>query len=286
MVNFKQLRRIWLGLNTLFGSHSHGYFIPATASKYNSRFAGPHCYQNWEAKISATEIIQRRWLDITSEYGNDLRKIDGSGPDKATWNQDWFPRLDAAMLYCLVRHFRPKRIIEIGAGHSSRFIARAIADEGTETTHIAIDPVSRKEVSKLPNVSWIAKTVQLVGSEIWAKLAACDIISIDSSHVFMPGSDVDYLINEVFPYLPIGVIVQVHDIFLPDDYPVDWHWRGYNEQCAISSFLTTSGSELMFSSHFVLHYLTAFFLMAEVSKLPIPPGARESSVWFRIRSKA
>tara|TARA_B100000989_G_scaffold278966_1_gene241183 strand:- start:198 stop:1052 length:855 start_codon:yes stop_codon:yes gene_type:complete len=281
----KQLRRWWLGLNTLFGSQSHGYYIPSKASVYDSRSSGELSYQHWRKKINEAVSTQVHWLRLADRYESDLRKIDGTGTEKARWTQDWFPRLDAAMLYSMVRHFKPKRIIEIGVGHSTRFVARAIYDEGIEAVHIAIDPEPRKEVPQSANLCWIAKPVQLAGNEIWGKVASRDIVSIDSSHILMPGSDVDFLFNEIVPTLAAGVIVHVHDIFLPDDYPSEWHWRGYNEQCAVASFLGASNAELMFSSHFVSHYLKATFLSTEVAKLPLQPQARESSIWFRIASR-
>ena len=278
----KHFRRWWLGLNTLFGSQSHGYYIPSKASGYDSRVAGYLSYQYLQAKINEAASTQVHWLELADRYECDLRKIDGTGTEKARWTQDWFPRLDAVMLYSMVRHFKPKRIIEIGVGHSTRFVARAICDEGIEAVHIAIDPEPRKKVPQIPNLRWIAKPVQSVGNEVWGKIGSRDIVSIDSSHILMPGSDVDFLFNEIVPRLPAGVIVHVHDIFLPDDYPLDWHWRGYNEQCAVASFLAASNAELMFSSHFVSHYLKSVFLSTEIAKLPIQPKARESSIWFRI----
>ena len=284
MLISKQLRRWWLGLNTLFGSQSHGYYIPSKASRYDSRNAGNLSYQHWRTRINEVASTQVQWLKLADRYERDLRKIDGTGKEKARWTQDWFPRLDAVMLYSMVRHFKPKRIIEIGVGHSTRFVARAIRDEGIEVVHIAIDPEPSKEIPQAPNLCWFVKPVQSAGKEIWEKIGPRDIVSIDSSHILMPGSDVDFLFNEIVPFLAAGVIVHVHDIFLPDDYPLDWHWRGYNEQCAVASFLAASNAELMFSSHFVSHYLKTTFSSTEIAKLPIQPQARESSIWFRIAS--
>ena len=60
---------------------------------------------------------------------------------------------------------------------------------------------------------------------------------IDSSHTLVPGSDVDLLLNRVLPALSAGAVVHVHDIFLPDNYPDDWAWRGYNEQLGVAPLL-------------------------------------------------
>ena len=61
-----------------------------------------------------------------------------------------------------------------------------------------------------------------------------DILSVDGSHLLMPGTDVDIVLNRVLPMLPAGTVIHFHDIFWPDPYPAVWDWRGYNEQNAIA----------------------------------------------------
>ena len=77
-----------------------------------------------------------------------------------------------------------------------------------------------------------------------------DILFIDSSHILMPGTDVDMLFNHVLPGLPRGVLVHVHDVFLPDDYPPEWEWRGYNEQLAVATLIQGGAFQLLWSSHY------------------------------------
>ena len=101
-----------------------------------------------------------------------------------------FPRLDGAMAYALTRELRPARIVEVGSGHSTRFFARAIADGRLATRLTAIDPAPRAAIAGLP-VDWLRDTVPDVGMAPFAALASGDFLVIDSSHVLMPGSDVD-----------------------------------------------------------------------------------------------
>ena len=152
------------------------------------------------------------------------------------WDQAWFPRLDAAAAYALVRRFAPARIVEVGAGHSTRFFARAAADGALETRILAIDPAPRATLSAL-SVELRRTTVHEAGDAPFTGLGPGDIVSIDSSHILMPGSDVDVLLCRVLPRLPAGVFVHVHDIFLPDDYPPAWEWRGYSEQLGVQPLL-------------------------------------------------
>jgi predicted O-methyltransferase YrrM len=207
-----------------------------------------------------------------------LHAIKGPAPEPR-WDQDWFPRLDAAALYTLVRKQRPARIVEVGSGHSTRFTARAIRDGGLQTTITSIDPAPRADIGATGAVT-IRKTLQQVGLEPFRDLGSGDILFIDSSHILMPGTDVDILFNHVLPGLPEGVLVHVHDIFLPDDYPPEWDWRGYNEQLGIAALLQGRGFRLLWSSHYVATRMASAVAASAVSALPLKDGAKEASLWM------
>lgn len=209
-------------------------------------------------------------------YSAGLESIGRERPPAPRWAQDWFPRLDAAAAYAIVRATRPRRIVEVGSGHSTRFLARAVADEGLATRITAIDPEPRASLAGLP-VQWLELPVQQVDPEIFRALEPDDILFIDSSHQRKPGSDVEFLMAEALPRLERGVRVHFHDIFLPDDYPAAWAWRRYNEQPAVAGLLA-GDFRLEFSSH---QALRGGPLPAIVSRLPLPPGAIESSLWLR-----
>ena len=136
----------------------------------------------------------------------------------------------------MVRSTRPKRIVEVGSGHSTRFLARAVADGGLDTRITAIDPKPRATIRGL-DVEWLQTHVETLPYGAFAALGANDILFIDSSHQLKPGSDVEFLMSEVIPRLPSGVRVHFHDIFLPDDYPGQWAWRRYNEQAEVKKLI-------------------------------------------------
>ena len=163
-----------------------------------------------------------------------LERLRGPAP-APRFDQDWFPTLDAAAAYAMVGRARPARIVEVGSGHSTRFLARAIADAGLAAELVSIDPAPRAPLRGLP-VRWIASVVQRRPRR-FGGLQAGDVLFIDSSHILMPGTDVDWLLNRVLPGLAVGVLVHFHDIFLPDPYPAAWAWRGYNEQQALAPLL-------------------------------------------------
>jgi len=160
-------------------------------------------------------------LDSIEKYAAELESIGAEPPPAPRWNQDWFPRLDAAAAYAIVRTRRPQRIVEVGSGHSTRFLARAVADGGLATRITAIDPQPRASISGL-KVDYRKSRVQDAGMALFETLASGDILFIDSSHQLQPGSDVEFLVENVIPMLVPGVQVHFHDIFLPDAYPPEW----------------------------------------------------------------
>ena len=99
----------------------------------------------------------------------------------------------------------------------------------------------------------------------------------------MPGSDVDFLINHVMPDLPPGVLVHVHDIFLPDDYPTAWAWRGYGEQLALIGAIASGAWQPLFASRYMVTRRPDALTKSVVAQLPLQPGALETSLWLRRR---
>jgi predicted O-methyltransferase YrrM len=215
-------------------------------------------------------------LQAIEELAPDLERIGSEAPPAPRWTQDWFPRLDAAAAYAMVRATRPARIVEVGSGHSTRFLARAVRDGGLDTVITTIDPAPRASLQGLP-VNWLRQDVQSADPAVFRALQAGDILFIDSSHQFKPGSDVAHLFSNTIPCLKAGVRMHFHDIFLPDDYPRGWEWRRYNEQEAVRA-LFAEGYVQEFSSHQALKQRQ---LQGVLARLPLVPGAIESSLWLR-----
>jgi len=220
-------------------------------------------------------------LAFIERYSQALEALGHEPPPAPRWNQDWFPLLDAAAAYAMVRRFAPRRIVEIGSGHSTRFLARAASDGATGTTITAIDPAPRATLEGLP-IEFLRMPVQQVGQAPFDRLAAGDFLVIDSSHKLAPGSDVELLMQHVLPALPSAIYVHVHDIFLPDDYPGHWEWRRYNEQAAVAPLLG-NGYEILFSSHWIRSRSPQQLARGVLRRLPLLPTAIESSLWLRKR---
>lgn len=270
-------RRVILGLKTVLGWRAQGFFIPY---RYADRLAQTPAWrpESLAALFAAAEPRLRAMIDTIDAYRAPLLAIGGQ-PPAPRWQQDWFPGLDAAAAYAIIRTRRPARLIEIGSGHSTRFFVRAAADAGYRLQLTAIDPQPRADIAGL-GIDIRRTTLQAASPEPFRRLAEGDVVSIDSSHVLMPGTDVDLFLNHILPVLPSGVLVHVHDIFLPDDYPLAWAWRGYNEQLGIATLLQGGGWEIIWSSHFVRRSLGDRLAASVAAELPLPAGALETSLWL------
>lgn len=223
-----------------------GFFIPY---RYKPSIR-PIAYYDGIAEIFNRNAELARHKMLLANYKADIDQIGmDSVPPEPRWNQDWFPALDAVAYYTMIRLYRPQLIIEIGSGHSTRFALRAISDGKLDTKMMAIDPVPRANLHRAhPALQWHESRVEEADQDIWQKLQSGDFLFIDSSHILMPGTDLDFLLNKILPALPKGVFIHFHDIFLPEDYPKDWRWRGYNEQQVVANLLYNSAWRVLFSS--------------------------------------
>jgi hypothetical protein len=181
-----------------------------------------------------------------------------TGPGRFHFNNGLFDGTDALVAYCMIRHFQPRLIIEVGSGFSSLVAAEAIA-KNKGSALICIEPFPldflRKGVPGLQSL--IEKKVEDIDLEFFSQLHSGDILFIDSSHTVKIGGDVNYLFLEVLPRLKPGVIVHVHDIFFPFDYRRDWvmdEFRFWTEQYLLQGFLSfNSEFEVLMANGYLGH---------------------------------
>ena len=158
---------------------------------------------------------------------------------------------DAGTLYAMLRHLKPKRYIEVGCGYSSRCSAAALAlnkKEGHHCEAAFIEPYPPPYLTEmnLPG-EFLQQKIEQVPLERFQQLAAGDVLFIDTSHVIKVQNDVEYELLHVLPLLQPGVIVHIHDIFTPYDYPEEWmvgndpNRGGSNEQYALECLLSGGG---------------------------------------------
>lgn len=269
-------RRFRQGLATITGAAPQGFFIPY-------RYAGsvrPGPYPGLEPLFHAATPAMRVLFGEIENHAAAIAAFDGPPPAPRI-RQNWFPRLDAAAAYAMVRTRKPARIVEIGSGHSTRIMARAVRDAGLATAITCIDPAPRATIGGL-DLTHIPAVLADADPAIFATLEAGDILFVDSSHIVMPGTDVDRLFADILPTLPAGVLVHVHDILLPDGYPEAWAWRGYNEHLAIACLLQ-GGFDLLWSSHWVATRHGDWIEAGAAARIPKNPEVPETSVWLEKR---
>jgi hypothetical protein len=169
-------------------------------------------------------------------------------------NNSAFGSVDGEILYCMIRRLKPHRLIEIGSGFSTCLIVQSILKNKEENDQYkchftTIDPfpsgVVREGFPHFSSSQLICKKVEHVAVSEFSTLSENDILFIDTSHVLRTGGDVAYEYLEVLPRLNKGVVVQVHDIFLPAEYLKAWLFdsnRFFNEQYLLQAFLAFNNS--------------------------------------------
>ncbi len=273
-------RSMRLGLLTVLGLARRGFFIPYRYAHTLPIPGRNPSYSPVEAIMAAAEPKFTALLAEIDGLEADLAALGQEPPPSPRWTQDWFPTLDAAAAYAMVRGHKPKRIVEVGSGHSTRFMKRAVDDGGLDTHITAIDAQPSRFVDLL-DIEFLSTTMAAADGAVFARLRAGDILFIDSSHILMPGSDVDDLFNRIMPSLPPGALVHIHDIFLPDDYPTTWDWRGYNEQLGVAPMLAGGAYDVLFASHYVTTRMADAVAASAVSRLPTKMGGMPASLWLR-----
>ncbi|MEM7059189.1 MAG: class I SAM-dependent methyltransferase [Pseudomonadota bacterium] len=262
-----------MGLETLQAGRAQGFFTPY---RYADRVKAPAGYPELETLFKAAESSMEHVLKDIDFYASDLAALNGP-PPIPRWDQTWFPRLDGAAAWAIVRSHTPEQIIEVGSGHSTRMLAHALGDASRIT---CIDPEPRADIKAL-GVTHHARVLSADDVGMFAPLESNDIAFFDSSHILWPGTDVDITLNRIIPALKPGVLIHIHDILLPDPYPQEWEWRGYTEQNGVAPLLL-GACEIVFSSHYALTRMGAA-TRPGVKALPIPDGAFETSLWLRRR---
>jgi hypothetical protein len=280
-----RLGRFLRGVSTLrrwmeLGGTQLGFYIPYRWAGSLAPFTQDDRYEWLKAAWDADRAPFENTLSWIAGHLDRLAEFavaDPANADRPRFDQSWFPGLDGAAAYVLVRELAPARIIEIGSGHSTRFMAQAVRDGGLKTRFTSIDPEPRRRIDHLCD-EIVRTTLDRADPAVFRELGPGDILFFDGSHVAMPGSDADTLFNRVLPTLAPGVWVHVHDIFLPNGYPDIWAWRGYNEQLLAASLLAGGDRfQVRFASAYVRRYMSD---SVADWPIPVPDRAFEASLWL------
>jgi len=229
----------------------------------------------------ALRFLKETCLPFESEYRTFARSPNGDDTQFFLDN-GWFESVDAEVLYSVVRRYQPANVVEVGSGFSTRLIRRASKDGKLTTEITSIDPQPNTNVQPFAD-EYIRAAVEDVDElQILNLLKAGDILFIDSSHTVKTGGDIPYLFLEILPRLPAGVLIHVHDIFLPFDYPAEWvmdGW-GWNEQYLVHAFLAYNKAfEILWPGAYMWdrHRAAIIEMVPSAAAASKPP----SSLWLR-----
>jgi FkbM family methyltransferase len=228
------------------------FYSPVASSEQISRYT-PDKYT-----LNGLDIDFPRQIALLKDLSGYLGEIWGHNVSRSlsdTITSSAFTPFDISTYYCMIRHMKPKQVLEVGGGSSS-LVARAALmqnDEPARLTVIEPFPTPQFKNSGIAD-QLIAEPVQAVSNDYFDTLAAGDILFIDSTHVCSPGSDVTHLYLNILPRLRKGVLVHIHDIWLPNDGPLDWRLNKqilWNEQYLLHTFLLfNSDFEVILSANY------------------------------------
>ena len=216
-------------------------------------FAPGHFYSSATSAADRERAVAWRTLD---PVGIDLRTTEQEQlaaelaptmielpEDRYRAGNAMYGRGDAAVLHAMLRRHRPARLLEVGSGYSTA-VALDVAERHLPDLRITcVEPNPERLLSRLRDedkVDLILAPVQLAPVELFAELEAGDILLIDSTHVAKAGSDVIWIYLHILPTLAPGVLVHVHDVDWPFEYPEEWirEGRDWTEAYLLRAFLT------------------------------------------------
>ncbi len=238
------------------------------------------------ANIDLNRDHQREMInDISSYYKSIPFTEELKEGLRYNFNNPYYLHTDGIILYGMMRHLKPSRVIEVGSGFSSALMLD-VSDLffDSKIKFDFVEPYPRRLENLIGNedrgtVSILKSRVQDVSLDFFKSLKTNDILFIDSTHVSKCGSDLNYLLFEVLPVLHKGVYIHFHDIFYPFEYPKEWVFKGYNwnENYLLRAFLMNNKdySIQIFAHYLHLHHKDLY------SEMPLAYKNTGGNLWLR-----
>ncbi len=234
-------------------------------------------------KLAGIDLNEKQQLELLTTFASYHSQIPFGKDSRYSYKNTFFGNGDAIMLYCMMRHHNPNNIIEVGSGYSSAVMLDTKDNfvPDVKLTFIEPFPSRLKQLTRSDDdYLLLEQPVQNVPIKNFVALDAGDILFIDSSHVSKFGSDVNYLYFHVLPALARGVLVHIHDIQYPFEYPMHWlkDGRAWNEAYLLRAFL-------QFNSIFKITFWNSFMgkRHVEAIKATLPTMLDEigGSIWLQ-----
>ena len=214
--------------------------------KFEPRYGhGKPAHQELYAIINTHRAEYEGFLKQTLQFKESIQRIKQTVPSDNNvpfWNNGFLPGLDIIMLYSMLAQKKPRKYIEVGSGNSTKVAYKAKQENKLQTEIISIDPFPRAEIDHLAD-KIIRKPFESIDYEFLFELEENDILFIDNSHRILPNSDSMVFFLEILPKLKKGVIVHIHDVYLPYDYPQFMCDRFYTEQYGLAIYLLANSEK-------------------------------------------
>lgn len=202
-----------------------------------------------------------------------------------TYNNEYLPGLDIIGIYTMLKHFNPETYVEVGSGFSTKVAAKSIRENHLQTKIVSIDPQPRAEIDELAD-KVIREPFENTDFSFIFNLKENDILFIDNSHRILPNSDAMVFFMEVLPNLPKGVVVHVHDIYLPYDYPQFMCDRFYSEQYGLAAFLLANSEKYqpILPNFFISQDKELHSILNPIWEIPALQGVEHhgGSFWLKV----
>ncbi|CUH48314.1 class I SAM-dependent methyltransferase [Ruegeria atlantica] len=215
------------------------------------------------------------------EHSTSLEALKDPARNKTGYriNNGYYDSPDADALYLMIRRFKPKRVIEVGCGNSTRVTRQAIIDSGLQTNVTAIDPYPRADIAHVVD-QFEQKRLEEVDPALFEHLESGDVLFIDSSHVVRMSNDVAHLFCRIIPALKPGVVIHVHDVFLPYEYPKRFFYDcpGWGEQYMLHALLQSSAYSMLWPGYYLQQDRPD-----AVESLPFLKAGRAQSIWVQVK---
>jgi hypothetical protein len=213
-------------------------FIPDVGHVPAWKAPGP-LHARLSAVLERDAALQAGCLERCLRFSGVLAGWPMEAPDGSflPWiGNEFLSQSDMLGLYGMIRSVQPVRYVEIGCGVSTRVAAAAVADGALRTEIVCIDPAPRAPLPAA-GVRHIAARLELAVDKVLELAVPGSILFFDGSHRSFPGSDVTVFFLEILPMLRPGVVVHIHDIYLPGDYPAGCAPRYWSEQYLLAAWL-------------------------------------------------
>jgi predicted O-methyltransferase YrrM len=218
-------------------------------------------------------------VEALAAHGSPLERLMRGTAGAAAYQPQngYFDSPDAETLYLMMRRLQPERVIEVGCGNSTRITRQAALDSGVPIRITAIDPRPRADIAQVAD-EVLQVPVEEADPARFAALGAGDVLFIDSSHALRVSNDVAHLFCRIIPALAAGVVIHVHDVFLPYEYPKRFFYDcpSWGEQYILHALLSGGGYDILWPGHY-LQRARADAVLA----LPFLSTGRAQSFWFR-----